>query len=206
MLKWPHSFSLLLMQSWEKKIKNCSVKWNRRGECERKSNELTWRWKYTSRDRKAENKTRSKMLSPPQGMEMRAKIRAKRKIKWEEEGGREVGKLERAVWLIETESTDRKSLSCHKTELQSLFILLTSSLCFSTLSLDHPCITSLPLSHTHQKHGRPDRRMLWKKGGFVFDVPWEGCHKGLFVWNWGWWILIIPLLQHWNTWLCKSED
>lgn len=123
---------------------------------------------------------------PAQGMKMRAKIRAKRRIKQEGEwGGRwgEVGKLERAVWLIETESTDRKSLSCHKAERQSLFILLTSSLCFSTLSLDHPCITSLPLSHTHQKHGRPDRRMLWKKEVLSLMCPGRDVIRDCLSWT-----------------------
>lgn len=55
----------------------------------------------------------------------------RQKLKPKGEGG---GKKERAVWLIETESTDRKSLSCHWAEHQSLFILLTSALSPAALS------------------------------------------------------------------------
>lgn len=110
------------------------------------------RWKCRGRDRGAENKRErqsgNKTSSLSSGDETKEEIRAKRR--W---GGEKRGERERAVWLIETESTDRKSLSCHWAERQSLFILLTTSLCSSALS-PGSSLCHLPASFTHSPtHG-----------------------------------------------------
>lgn len=83
--------------------------------------------------------------------------RQKEKLEPREEGGKKGGEQERAVWLIETESTDRKSLSCHWAERQSLYILLTTTLFPSALS---------PVSSLHHPHASLTQLLTHRRNSF----------------------------------------
>lgn len=127
-VKWPHSFSL--MPSWRRN-ENCPESCQREHVRESDGGDKTDIKKPKTKAREQSG------LSSPRGRE----AKGERQVKM-------FSKQERAVWLIETESTDRKSLSCHWAERQSLFILLTSARsCMSS----EPCIMChhLPTSYTH---------------------------------------------------------
>lgn len=114
-----------------------------------KEKAIVWRWKSTGRDREAENKRDRQSGNKTSSLSSETKEEIRAKGRW----GKKRGEWERAVWLIETESTDRKSLSCHWAERQSLFILLTTSLCSSALS-PGSSLRHLPASFTHSvTHG-----------------------------------------------------
>jgi len=125
------------------------------GACERKSGRWCRDWeaqteikKQKMREREwKKGRVRTKRPSPSYG------IGDKGRNYIEPRERKKGGEQERAVWLIETESTDRKSLSCHWAERQSLFILLSTTLCSSALS-PVSSLRHLPASFTHSRpHG-----------------------------------------------------